>query len=117
MSELTFLSAVEMAARIRCKELSPVELLEAHLTRIEKLNPKLNAFIQVDTERAKDHARAAEVAVSKRWPLGPLHGVPISIKSSIAVDGLSHETGTRLRAGCIASEDAVLVSRLKAAGA
>jgi Asp-tRNA(Asn)/Glu-tRNA(Gln) amidotransferase A subunit family amidase len=117
MSELTFLSAVEMAARIRCKELSPVELLEAHLTRIEKLNPKLNAFIQVDTDRAKDHARAAEVAVSKRSPLGPLHGVPISIKSSIAISGLPHDTGTRLRAGCIASEDAVLVSRLKAAGA
>ena len=117
MSELTFLSAVEMAERIRRKDLSPVDLVEAHLDRIENLNPKLNAFIDVDTERAKDHARAAEEAVINGDAIGPLHGVPISIKSSIAVAALSHETGTRLRTGCKASEDAVLVTRLKAAGA
>jgi Asp-tRNA(Asn)/Glu-tRNA(Gln) amidotransferase A subunit family amidase len=117
MSGLTFLSAVEMAERIRRKDLSPVDLLEAHLKRIEKLNPKLNAFIQVDTGSAKVYARAAEQAIVKGDAVGPLHGVPISIKNSIAVAGLSYEAGTRLRAGCIASKDAVLVSRLKAAGA
>jgi Asp-tRNA(Asn)/Glu-tRNA(Gln) amidotransferase A subunit family amidase len=117
MSELSFLSAVQMAERVRCKDLSPVDLVEAHLKRIEQLNPKLNAFVQVDAERVRQQARLAEEAVGKRDALGPLHGVPVSIKSSIAVAGLRHEAGTRLRAGSIASQDAVLVSRLKAAGA
>ena len=117
MSELTCLPAREMAQLICRKEVSPVDLVEAHLTRIEKLNPKVNAFVQVDAKRARQQARAAEQAVMIGDPLGPLHGVPISLKSSIAVAGLRYEAGTRLRAGCIASQDAVLVSRLKAAGA
>src|SRR5439155_4452962 len=117
MSELTCLPAREMAQLICRKEVSPVDLVEAHLTRIEKLNPKVNAFVQVDAKRARQQARAAEQAVMIGDPLGRVHGVPISLKSSIAVAGLSYEAGTRLRAGCIASQDAVLVSRLKAAGA
>jgi len=117
MRELTFLSAIAMAERIREKKLSPVELLEAHLGRIEKLNPKLNAFVQVDTEGARRQARAAETAVTRQEPLGPLHGVPISIKSSIDVMGLRCEAGTRLRAGLVASQDAPLVARLRKAGA
>jgi Asp-tRNA(Asn)/Glu-tRNA(Gln) amidotransferase A subunit family amidase len=117
MAELTLLSAVEMAARIREKKLSPVDLVEAHLKRIEQLNPKLNAYVQVDAERARQQARVAEEALAQGNAPGPLHGVPISIKSSIAVAGLHCEAGTRLRAGCIASQDAVMVSRLKAAGA
>jgi len=88
MRELTFLSAVSMAEKIRRKELSPVELVEAHLTRVEKLNPKLNAFVQVDTEEARRQAQVAEAAVSSGQKLGALHGVPLSIKSSIEVAGL-----------------------------
>jgi Asp-tRNA(Asn)/Glu-tRNA(Gln) amidotransferase A subunit family amidase len=117
MSELTFLSAVAMAEQIRRKKLSPVELVEAHLTRIEQLNPKLNAFVQVDGERARRAAQAAESAVTRGEKLGPLHGVPISIKSSIDVAGLRCEAGTKLRAGYVASQDAPLVARLRAAGA
>jgi amidase len=117
MAELTFLSATEMAVRIRKKKLTPVDLVEAHLKRIETLNPKLNAFIQVDAEGARQQARAAEKAVTSGNPLGPLHGVPVSIKSSIAVAGLRCEAGTKLRAGFVASQDAPLVARLKAAGA
>ena len=117
MSELTVLSAVAMAERIRQRELSPVELVEAHLARIEKLNPKLNAFVHVDAEGARRQARAAEEAVSRHEKLGSLHGVPISIKSSIEVTGLRCESGTKLRAGFVAAQDAPLVSRLRNAGA
>jgi Asp-tRNA(Asn)/Glu-tRNA(Gln) amidotransferase A subunit family amidase len=106
-----------MAEQIRKRELSPVELVEAHLARIEKLNPKLNAFVQVDAERARRRARAAEYAVSNHEKLGPLHGVPISIKSSIEVTGLRCESGTKLRVGLVAAQDAPLVSRLRNAGA
>jgi Asp-tRNA(Asn)/Glu-tRNA(Gln) amidotransferase A subunit family amidase len=117
VSELIFLSAVALAARIRKKEISPVELVEAHLAQIEKLNPKLNAFVQLDADRARRAARDAEIAARQGKTLGPLHGVPISIKSSISVAGLRHESGTRLRAGLVAAEDAPLVTRLKNSGA
>jgi Asp-tRNA(Asn)/Glu-tRNA(Gln) amidotransferase A subunit family amidase len=117
MRELTFLPAVSMAERIRRKVLSPVELLEAHLARIEELNPKLNAFVQVDAEGARQQARLAEAAVGGSGELGPLHGVPVSIKSSMEVAGLRCESGTKLRAGFIATRDAPLVARLRRAGA
>ncbi len=117
MRELTFLSAVSLAEQIRKKKLSPVEVVEAHLARIEKLNPKLNAFVQVDVEGARRQARVAEAAVRKGEDLGALHGVPISIKSSMAVAGLRWEAGTKLRAGVVAGQDAALVTRLRRAGA
>ena len=121
MSALTFLPAVSMAEQIRKKKISPVELVEAHLAQIEKLNPKLNAFVQLDAERARRAALDAENAVihekTQKTPLGPLHGVPISIKSSISVAGLRCEAGTRLRRGFVARQDAPLVARLKNAGA
>jgi Asp-tRNA(Asn)/Glu-tRNA(Gln) amidotransferase A subunit family amidase len=117
MPELCFLPAVSMAEQIRQKKLSPTELVEAHLTRIEQLNPKLNAFVQVDAEAARRQAHAAESAIARNESLGPLHGVPISIKSSIEVRGMRCEAGTKLRAGLIAAEDAPLVSRLRNAGA
>jgi amidase len=117
MSDLTLLSAVTMAEQIRQKKVSPVELVEAHLEKIERLNPLLNAFVQIDAERARHAARDAEIKVSRAASLGPLHGVPISIKNSISVGGLRCEVGTRLRAGFVATQDAPLVARLRAAGA
>ena len=117
MPDLTFLPAVEMAQQICEKKISPIELAEAHLEKIARLNPKLNAFVQVDAERVRREARAAEQAVIRGDEVGPLHGVPISIKSSIEVAGLRCEAGTRLRAGVVATKDAPLVSRLRQAGA
>jgi len=117
MTEFFFLSAISMAEQIRQKKLAPMELVEAHLARIEKLNPKLNAFVQVDAEAARRQARAAQDAVAGNENLGPLHGVPVSIKSSIEVQGLRCEAGTKLRAGLVAAQDAPLVSRLRKAGA
>src|ERR1700688_3128073 len=117
MSDLTFLSAVAMAEQIRKKKISPLELADAHLTKIERLNPQLNAFVHVDGERVRREARNAEGAVMSGKDLGPLHGIPISVKSSLDVAGLRCQSGTRLRAGFIATHDAPLVARLKNAGA
>ena len=117
MNELCFLPAVSMARQIREKKLSPVELAEAHLARIDDLNPKLNAYVQVDPERIRREAHAAENVAMTGEPLGPLHGVPISIKSCMEVAGYRCEAGTRLRQGFVATQDAPLVARLRAAGA
>jgi amidase len=117
MSENISLSACEIADQVRTRHLSPVEVVAAHLARIERINPKINAFVHVDAEAALKHAREAESAVTRGDKLGPLHGVPISIKSSIEVAGLPWEAGTKLRAGTVGSADAPLVQRLRNAGA
>src|SRR5260370_25860315 len=117
MSDVTFLPAVGMAQQIREKKISAVELVDAHLAKIERLNPRLNAFVHVDAKQVRREALAADAAVMNGRALGPLHGVPISIKSSVAVAGLRCEAGTRLRAGFVATHDAPLVARLRNAGA
>jgi Asp-tRNA(Asn)/Glu-tRNA(Gln) amidotransferase A subunit family amidase len=104
-----------MADHVRSKKVSPVELVEAHLARIETLNPKINAFVRVDGDRALEQARAAEVAIMRSQDLGTLHGVPISMKSSISVTGMPYEAGSKLRAGVVGETDAPLVSRLRQA--
>jgi Asp-tRNA(Asn)/Glu-tRNA(Gln) amidotransferase A subunit family amidase len=117
MGELTSLSAVEMAAGIQRRKFSPVDLVEAHLSRIDHLNPRLNAFVTVDREGAREAAKDAEAALERGDTLGVLHGVPLTIKSSIDVAGYRCEAGTPLRAGNIPPADAPVVSRLRAAGA
>lgn len=117
MPDLNFLPAVALAKKIRDKLLSPVEVLEAHLTRIERLNPVLNAFVEVDAEGARRGARKSEEMIGRGERVGPLHGVPISIKSAIEVKGMRCEAGTRLRQGIVAERDAPLVERLRVAGA
>ncbi len=117
MRDLPFLPAVEMAELIRNRKLSPVELVQTHLHRIEKFNTKINAYVQVDAEGALSAARHAEAAVLRNESLGPLHGVPISIKSSIDVAGMRREAGTKLLEGYVAARDAPLVHRLRHAGA
>lgn len=106
-----------MAELIRNRKLSPVELVQAHLDRIQKINPKINAYLQLDEDGALAAARLAETAAMRKDDLGPLHGVPISIKSAIDVAGMRCEAGTKLRAGYVAVEDAPLVRRLRKAGA
>src|ERR1700694_636187 len=111
------LSAREIAAQIRRKDVSPVEVARTHLDRIERLNPKLNAFVDYKPEAVLAQASEAEKAILRGDELGPLHGVPLSIKSAIDVAGHRCEAGTRWRAGHIAAQDAPLVARLRAAGA
>jgi Asp-tRNA(Asn)/Glu-tRNA(Gln) amidotransferase A subunit family amidase len=120
LSDLCFLSLAEMAESIRRRKISPVELTEAHLQRIERLNPRLNAFVHVDAEGALARAKLAEtemVRKSTSGDSGALRGVPISLKSSLDVAGFPCECGTRLRKGNTPHEDATLVARLRAAGA
>src|SRR3984957_9352189 len=120
MNDITFLPAVVMVERIREKKISPVELVDAHLTQIEKLNPKVKAFVHVDANaarRAPQADGAAYIKAKSRKALGPLHGIPVSVKSSFEVSGMRCESGTRLRAGYVPAQDAPLVARLRAAGA
>jgi amidase len=117
MNDLARQPAWQMAAGIRNRLFSVGDLVDAHLRRIERLNPKLNAFAAMDLEDVRRQARLAAEAVSSGIPLGPLHGVPITVKSSIDTAGLLCEAGTAVRRGYKPSADAPLVSRLKAAGA
>jgi amidase len=107
----------EVTERIRRKSLSPVELVEAHLQRIAAVQPKLNAFVHLDAEKAREKAREAEASVSRGDSLGPLHGVPMTVKSCLDVAGWPCPAGSLLRKDYVAQQDAVLVARLKAAGA
>jgi aspartyl-tRNA(Asn)/glutamyl-tRNA(Gln) amidotransferase subunit A len=116
-NELLRRSALELAASIRAKQVSPVQVAEAVLARIEALNPRLNAFCLVAADVALNAAREAEIAVVKGEPLGPLHGVPFSIKDVIFTRGLRTTGGSRLFADAVPEEDAVAVARMRAAGA
>jgi len=107
----------QIADLVRTRSVSPVEVVEAHLAQIERVNSKLNAYVQVDTEGALQAARSAAQDIASGKEIGPLHGVPVSIKSSIEVAGLRCEAGTKLRVGHVAQTDAPLVQRLRAAGA
>jgi Asp-tRNA(Asn)/Glu-tRNA(Gln) amidotransferase A subunit family amidase len=109
--------ATELARLVRSRAISPVELVTATLDRIHALNPTLNAYVGLDADRALETARIAEREARSDGPLGPLHGVPVSIKSSVAVKGLPWETGSRFRQGVTGDADATLVARLKAGGA
>src|SRR3989440_2514575 len=114
---LCWTPATELAALIRKKKVSPVEVLDAVLDRIERLNPKLNAFVTLTDEPARREAKAAERALSKKGArLGPLHGVPFSVKDLVITKGVRTTFGTPLYRDNVPTEDAPMVERLKAAG-
>src|SRR2546423_761973 len=117
MSFFPYWTLAESTRQIRSKKISPVEIVELHLKRIETLQPKLNAFVHLDAEGARQQARAAENSVLLGDHLGPLHGVPLTIKSCIDVAGWPCPAGSLLRKDYFPKQDAPLVSRLKAAGA
>ena len=114
---LPWLGALELAGLIRDRAVSPVEVAEAVLARIERLNPRLNAFCLVAHESARAAAREAEIAVMKGEPIGPLCGVPVSVKDVLPTRGLVSTGGSRLFADEVPSEDALVVGRLRVAGA
>jgi Asp-tRNA(Asn)/Glu-tRNA(Gln) amidotransferase A subunit family amidase len=107
----------QLVESIRTKAVSPVEIVETHLQRIEKCQPKLNAFVHLDVAAARHQARAAEAAVPRGAHLAPLHGVPLTIKSCIDVAGWPCPAGSLLRKEYVPNHDAPLVLRLKDAGA
>lgn len=107
-------SAVEQLRMLQESKISPMELAEEHIRAIQRQNPHLNAIIEFDAEKVREQARAAE---SSTEPRGPLYGLPVTIKASIAVAGYRCEVGSLLRRGIVAEKDAVIVSRLRNAGA
>jgi Asp-tRNA(Asn)/Glu-tRNA(Gln) amidotransferase A subunit family amidase len=114
VSELCFTPASELAARIAARELSPVELMDAVLARIDALQPRLNAFCLL---RAEDARREAAEAERARGDLGPLHGIPVSIKDLTSTKGIRTTFGSRAYAQNVPDVDAVFVTRLREAGA
>lgn len=114
--ELTTKSASDLASLIRSRSVSPVEVVEAHLERIERINPSLNAIITLAGD-AIDQARIAEAALTRGDEVGLLHGVPLTIKDTIDTRGLRTTGGSRLLADHIPDRDATVVARLKVAGA
>ena len=115
--EICCMSVVQMADAIKTKRLSPVEIMDAVLHRIERLNPKVNAYCTLVAESAKKQANEAETIVMSGEKLGPLHGVPISIKDLIFTKGIRTTGGSKIYENFIPQQDAIVVERLKAAGA
>src|SRR5262245_31771683 len=115
--EIIFHSASDLARLVRVKEISSEELTRAYLARIARVNPKLNAFCQIDEKGALAAAREADAALRRGSELGKLHGVPISIKDSFETKGIISAGGTEGRRNFIPQMDATVVARLRAAGA
>lgn len=114
MNDVVLAPAVRQLELLRSGQLSVMELAEAHIQQIEKLNPTLNALVDFDAERVRSIARRLDAATGER---GPLHGLPVTIKSSIATEGMRCEIGSLLHKGEIPRQDAEAVARLRAAGA
>ena len=114
--DLCLTPATELAAAIRSRDVSPVDIVEAVLARIEALNEQVHAFITVDADGALESARAAEAAVMAGEALGPLHGLPVSIKDLEPVAGLRCTYGSKFFEANIADIDGIVTERTKAAG-
>jgi amidase len=117
MNEYAFLSATELAKLIRDGAVGSLELLERFVARIERYNPQVNAIVVMDLHRAREQAQAADRAVKAGLALGPLHGVPMTVKESFGVIGLPTTFGLPGFRNNIATENALAVDRLSAAGA
>jgi len=109
-------SASDLADAIQAKKVSSESLTEAFLEQIEDVNPQLNALVQVTAAAALSRAREAGAALSRGEIWGPLHGVPFSVKDVIETAGVICAAGSETRANFIPSADAIVVSRMRAAG-
>jgi amidase len=116
-SDLTRTSARELANLIRTRTVSPVEVLDAHLAAIERINPKLNAIITLAEQQARTAAQSAEKAAMRGEAVGPLHGLPFGVKDITPTAGIRTTYGSPLFKNNVPTEDAEVVRRLKAAGA
>lgn len=117
MRELEFASVEALSALLAKKKISPVELTQFYLTRIERLNSKLNAFITVASESALTEARAAERELRRGGRRGPLHGIPVALKDNIWTRNLRTTMGSAILRDFLPPEDATAVRRLRRAGA
>lgn len=117
MPDLAFRSALELAVAIRNREIGSRELLDHYLRRVELYNPKINAIVTLDVERARKRADEADAALARGEYWGPLHGLPMTIKDTIETAGLRTTAGAPIHAEHVPLQDAPAVARLKTAGA
>jgi aspartyl-tRNA(Asn)/glutamyl-tRNA(Gln) amidotransferase subunit A len=115
--ELCEMTISQLAPKIKARAISPVELVRSALARTEKLNPVLNAYITVDADGALDAAHAAEQQIAGGGYLGPLHGIPVSLKDIYQTAGLRTTAGSKILGNWVPEEDATSVAKLRAAGA
>src|ERR1700754_704442 len=114
--KLYYTDATKLAELIRTKQVSPVEVVKAHLDRIKEVNPKVNAIVTL-ADGSLEAAKKAEAAVRSGEQLGPLHGVPFTVKDSIDTAGVLSQRGSPIFKGRVPDTDATAVARMKAAGA
>src|SRR5215471_3211001 len=116
-AELPFLSVTELARQIETKQVSPVEVVEAYLERIERLDPQLDAYLTVCQDEARQAARKAEDAIVHGHYRGPLHGIPFAAKDQLYTKGLRTTGGSPIFEHFVPNEDATVITKLTAAGA
>lgn len=115
--DICFMTATELARRIRARELSAREVMEAHLTQIARINPQVNAIVTLVPERAMDAARVADEALAQGAPVGPLHGLPIAHKDLFLTKGIRTTYGSRIYQDFVPEHDMLIVQRMRSAGA
>jgi amidase len=116
-NEICYLTATEIRDMIRNRELSAVEVMEAHLAQIEKVNPTVNAIVTLHPDQALDGAKAADAAISNGEALGPLHGLPTAVKDLTLTKGMRTTFGSPIYKDNVPDRDAIIVERIKKAGA
>jgi len=117
LHELCFLTAVELAQRIRTRDPSCVEVMEAHLRQIERVNPQVNAIVTLVPEQALAQARAADAALRRSDAVGPLHGLPVAHKDLVQTKGMRTTFGSPIYADFVPDVDDLIVTRIRNAGA
>jgi len=115
--EICFLTATVLTQRIRAKDISAKEVVEAHLAQINRVNPKVNAIVTLLPEQAIKRARAADNALSRGDEVGPLHGLPVAHKDLVNTKGIRTTFGSPIFQNFVPDQDALIVERLKQAGA
>ena len=115
-ADLCYTSALDLGRMIRAREISPVEIAKTVLERIDRLNPTLNAFLTVTPDLALEQARAAEARALRGELLGPIDGIPVSIKDLEPMAGVRCTYGSKWTENNIATEDGVATGRIRAAG-
>jgi amidase len=115
--ELNFMTARELVRRIQNREVSAVEVLLAHLEQIDRVNPVVNAIVTLLPERARAAARAADAALARGDDVGPLHGLPIAHKDTLATKGIRTTQGSPIYVDAVPEENALIVERIQRAGA
>lgn len=116
-SELPFLTVAELASLIESREVSPVEVTQAYLDRIDALDFKFNAFLAISRQEALQAARDAEESIARGEYRGPMHGMPVAVKDQFWTEGIRTTGGARILADFIPEEDATVIANLKRAGA